>query len=148
MLLRLWRRFRYVVHINGDKYLIRYRPFFWVRRHWPRIGWLRGLYLHHILRSDRARELHDHPFDFSTRVLWGGYWEHLLVNGEEVRVWRKPGTVIFHRAEDLHRLELEDGRQTWTLFWCGPKYREWGFLTKDGWVDEATYHESQKETVS
>lgn len=33
------------------------------------------LRLHHILRSDDDRHLHDHPFDFTSFLLTGGYLE-------------------------------------------------------------------------
>jgi hypothetical protein len=35
-----------------------------------------GVKLHHILRSDDDRDLHDHPWSFLSIVLKGGYWEH------------------------------------------------------------------------
>lgn len=35
-----------------------------------------GVKLHHILRSDDDRDLHDHPWSFLSIILWGGYWEH------------------------------------------------------------------------
>ena len=31
--------------------------------------------LHRFLRSDPARDLHDHPWDFVSIILWGGYYE-------------------------------------------------------------------------
>src|SRR5574341_215024 len=31
--------------------------------------------IHHILRSDRGRDAHDHPWPFVTLILRGGYWE-------------------------------------------------------------------------
>ena len=31
--------------------------------------------LHHILRSDRDRAMHDHPWENASLVLRGGYWE-------------------------------------------------------------------------
>jgi len=33
------------------------------------------IYLHHILRSDKDRHLHDHPWDYSSIILKGGYFE-------------------------------------------------------------------------
>jgi hypothetical protein len=61
-----WERFRYVVKTGDSPYLIRYRLL--------KTPWF-GIYLHHILRSDLDRCLHDHPFCFWSLVLWGRYTE-------------------------------------------------------------------------
>lgn len=84
--------------------------------------------LHHFLGSDPGRDLHDHPWDFTTVLLTGGYVEHT----EHGRTIRNVGDVVHHRAEDLHRVELLE--PTWTLFLHGPARRRWGFLTPTGWV--------------
>jgi hypothetical protein len=136
-----WRkRFKEVIILQGEPYLIRYR--IWSTKRC-------GIYLHKILRTDTDRNLHDHPFDFTSIILWGGYWEHgrqavdhwrehLPPHGlveqtfEPVRRWYGIGSIIRHWACDLHRVELD--RPAWTLFIRGPRVREWGFLTEDGWV--------------
>lgn len=113
-------------------------------RRW-RLGpdWLPGLRVHQIVRSDDDRALHDHPFDFITFILKGGYWEHLA---DGSRTFHGPGTVLFRRAEMLHRLELnrtwrviglcesDDEVPAWTFVIRGPHRREWGFDTLKGWV--------------
>ena len=122
-------RFRAVIHLEGDPYLVRFRLLVTQS--------LCG-YLHHILRSDADRNLHDHPFDFVTIVLWGGYYEHTPAG----RRWCPPGTVIRHSAEDLHRIEIPAGQTAWTLFLRGPRTRDWGFQTPDGWIDWRDYEEA------
>lgn len=103
-----------------------------------------GVRIHHIVRSDNDRELHDHPFTFVSLVLRGGYYEH-TVDGR--RVWYGPGSLIVRSADALHRLEMEkvpaaygDGYgvqhplelPAWTLVVRGPMRREWGFLLDGG----------------
>lgn len=83
-----------------------------------------GIRLHHIIRSDYDRELHDHPFTFLSIILRGGYTEFrpthdmkdVVVGGfllgrstlpETTERWHGPLSFIFRRAEDLHRLELK-----------------------------------------
>lgn len=93
-------------------------------------------YLHHILRDDEDRALHDHPSDNLSVILWNGYIEH-LPNGK--KKYRFPGMIVFRRAEQAHRLELfkdKNGnpKPAWTLFRMGPKKREWGFYCLRGWV--------------
>ena len=93
-----------------------------------------GVYLHKFESSDPDRHFHDHPFNFTSYILWGGYWEHT------------PSGVGFFlagqrnkkKAEDCHKVELI-GKSCWTLVIRGNRRREWGFHTEDGWVDWQTY---------
>lgn len=120
------------IYEDGVAYLTRY-TLLWT-------PWFR-LYLHHIQRSDADRALHDHPWWFASLILRGGYME-FLPRGYKVR---RPGSVIFHRAEDAHRIQLHlntpdlNEIPAWTLVLCGRKARAWGFVTEQGWVDAQTY---------
>jgi hypothetical protein len=64
--------------------------------------------------------------------------------GERVE-WKSAGSIRFGHARDLHRVELEPGVTPWTLFIPGPKFREWGFLVGNKWVQHDEYFEQQKE---
>lgn len=108
------------IYFGGDLYMRRWRI-------GPR--WAPGLRLHHIVRGDADRELHDHPFTFLTIILRGGYWEHLL---DGSRRWHGPGSVLLRPAEVLHRLELD--RPAWTFVIRGPIRRPWGFLVGESWI--------------
>jgi hypothetical protein len=102
-----------------------------------------ALKLHIILRSDRDRELHDHPWSFITWMISGGYWEHrFTTEPETAREWVKPGAIRFCRAPYPHRLELENPAVTLVLMF--PKKREWGFYKRDGWVPWFTYKSDQE----
>lgn len=101
--------------------------------------------LHYFARGDDDQSLHDHPWDFTTRILAGGYVEHLPPEswlaplrwdgcplGEPGPDWeavlrpRGVGETIAHAAEDLHCVgKTEPG--TWTMVTTGPRRREWGF---------------------
>jgi len=74
-----------------------------------------NLFLHHPLKGD-VGELHAHRNPYVTVVLRGGYWE----TTEEGRFWRPPGWIGARRARTRHRIELEPGVETWTLFLAGP----------------------------
>lgn len=89
-----------------------------------------NVYLHEILRSDDDRALHDHPWDSTSIILEGGYIEHT----PDGVVERRAGDVIRRQAEDAHRLEVIPGLTAVTLFFTGPKSREWGFHCPNGWV--------------
>lgn len=106
--------------------------------------------LHHIMRSDDDRHLHDHPFDFTSFLLSGGYTEttppETLFSEADRHIagrWPKKSrfwprfSIVKKRAEDLHSLTLE--RPVWTLVFAGPKRRDWGFATERGWVSNHHY---------
>jgi hypothetical protein len=123
---------------RGDLYMRR-----WVAEI-PALG---GVRLHKIVRPDADRNLHDHPFDFVSIVLWGHYAERVAgLPGERVR---RTGSIRYFRAEHLHRITWgsffdrydprHDGPPCWTLCISGPRRRVWGFHTAGGWVDYRTY---------
>ncbi len=97
-----------------------------------------NIMLHHLCASD-PEGLHDHPWWNVSIVIKGGYWEH-TPNG---RFWRSPGSIIFRTAKTLHRLELDReraGDETWSLFFVGPRLRDWGFVSTSGrWLHWQEY---------
>lgn len=100
---------------EGDPYLIRWKLL--------RTPWF-SIYLHHILR----REMHDHPWNFMTLIMTGGYTEHTLKGSR----FHPSGSLLYRPTPWAHRLELK--RPVWTLVFVGPRKREWGFHTQSGWV--------------
>jgi hypothetical protein len=117
--------YRSDIHDYMERWIVR-TPWFMVR-------------LHHILRSDRGVDLHDHPFDFVSVILRGGYTEVHGGSCPGIASYRA-GSVLFRRAEDLHRLVLD--RPAWTVVFTGPVRRTWGFSTPTGWVDWREYDDS------
>lgn len=59
----------------------------------------------------------------------GGFVEHT----PEGSFRRNPGDIVHRKATDPHWLELEPGYQSISLFFTGPKIREWGFHCPKGW---------------
>ncbi|WP_428485976.1 hypothetical protein [Rhodopila sp.] len=107
----------------------------YLRRWWiiPRNRWC-NLYLHHFLRSDDDRALHDHPWASLSILLRGRYREHLVTGPGKLTVrLRRPFRPILRRAVTAHRVALIDDQPVWTLFITGPRRREWGFLCPNGW---------------
>lgn len=84
--------------------------------------------IHVIHRSDNDRYLHDHPWDFMTIILRGGYYEVQGAQDGFVACWHYPGTVLFRRATTFHRLVLEPGAKAVTLFITFRQRQGWGFL--------------------
>lgn len=89
----------------GSPYLIRLTIFELFTGH--------SLKLHHIIRSDREREPHDHPWSFYTFMLSGGYFEETPVTIKGYKLgdptqkhWHAPGTFRFVKNPYPHRLDL------------------------------------------
>lgn len=110
-----------------------------------------GVKIHHILLPDWARDLHDHPWWFMSFVLRGWYQEEIPPRGPPLPRWAGPcGTREIRsinwfnskQAGGLHRITLMPRRGVWTLFINGPRVREWGFQTADGWVGWKEYHKA------
>ena len=100
------------------------------RLHLLKTPWF-SVYVHWILQRDPQPDLHDHPVDFLSIVLRGGYVEEYLYRGHrrsrQIRRWN------FVRHTDLHRIvHVKSG--TITLCFAGKHRHEWGFHTSDGWV--------------
>lgn len=145
---------------NRRFHLFSYRCFresVWGRAsRWPRLKWLLAhlpqLYLHCFYRSDDDPDPHDHPWDFFSLVLWGGYidevWRGFDGTGPLGAVGRVPvgsirrgtGALCFRRAEHIHRAHLMNhNRRTWTLILRMPKRRPWFFWTDAGPVHWEVY---------
>jgi hypothetical protein len=94
-----------------------------------------NLRVHHILRSDNDRHLHDHPFDFISFLVSGGYREEIPDPEEPgytvCEMWPR-FSLVRRKATDRHRLILD--KPVWTIVAATHKKREWGFYTKSGWI--------------
>lgn len=98
------------------------------------------LFIHCFHRSDLDPYLHDHPWDFWSLILWGGYWEET----KEGFKWYCPLTLLKRSAEYQHRVEIPKGKTCWTIIWCGPKIRNWGFWLPEGFVQQDQFFKNQK----
>lgn len=126
------------------------------------------IYVHRFMRSD-ADDPHDHPWNFFTYVISGGYKEWFYNRNRAVRIkdmfqsyWtsqmniREPGSIAYRRATDIHKvvvdneIELELGedpavakekiqKAPYTICIMGKRRREWGF-----WQSEPGYAEGSK----
>ncbi|ANN70885.1 hypothetical protein [Bordetella bronchialis] len=89
----------------------------------PRWSWLPSIRLHHILRPDADRHLHDHPWNARTVILHGWYIEE-RENGTYVR---RAGDTAAIRFEQYHRIAQVSPGGVWTLFITWRYRGTWGF---------------------
>jgi hypothetical protein len=121
--------------LESDAIVVDGRPY--MNRHYLRRGYDWAVQFHHLLVDDPDPDLHDHPWDFVSSLLTGGYREH---GADGSTIEYEAPCVIARPAEVPHRLELLDGPM-WTLVSCGPVRRGWGFHTAGGFVPWRRYRE-------
>jgi hypothetical protein len=92
-----------------------------------------GIYLHHLMRSDYDRALHNHPWPFISIILRGSYTEvhDQTINGKIAYKTHTAGSVLLRPAEWRHRFVLT--KPAWTLVIVGRRCQRWGFFLPDGW---------------
>lgn len=155
-------------HGDGSEYMARWWLVPYRHLHalaWWRnpLGWLLQQFdiavrVHHIATADLDRALHDHPWDFISVVLRGGYLEARPRNispcfeghGTEDSFYteRCTGSIGYRRATDRHRI-ISVKPNTYTLFITFKKVQWWGFYTPMGKVyyrDYASVHNKDATT--
>lgn len=104
----------------------------WIMRMLPSIR------LHHIVREDRDRHLHDHPWDAQTLILRGYYVEEREDIYPEVDpypgqdpahlvILRRAGQTAPLRFGEYHRIRTVSEDGVWTLFITFNYRGVWGF---------------------
>jgi hypothetical protein len=86
-----------------------------------RCRWFK-IYLHQLFAPDFLPTSHDHPWDFITILLKGGYWEQLECGKVH---WRWPGSILKRSAETKHNIKTNGW--SWSLVFSTPKRRGWSF---------------------
>lgn len=128
---------RVINSISGEPYLRRWHII-------PRNRWC-NVYLHHFVRSDDDRALHDHPWPSLSFLLKGKLSEVYRFDHAERGIaynawrsiqWMRP---VYRPAEHAHRLVVPEGGEAWTLFITGPVRRAWGFYCPNGWKHQRPY---------
>jgi hypothetical protein len=92
--------------------------------------------VHHILRPDADRHLHDHPWNARTIILRGGYTE-LRQDGPHTR---RAGETVALRFGEYHRItQVAADAGALTLFITGRYRGTWGFLVDGAKVPYRRY---------
>jgi len=110
-----------------------------------------GIYIHRIYRPDGiGYPMHDHPWDFWSFIINGGYDEdlgHIFMGNHDLvfnHTWRKSRKRFsFHRMRNrqIHKITNLHKVPTTTLVFRGRIRKEWGFYTPEGFVPSGQYFE-------
>lgn len=101
------------------------------KRKWP--AWVPSIRVHHILREDIGRHLHDHPWNARTIILKGWYTERRLIEGkwgdkhivESNRINGQTARILFGQ---YHSIDEVSPGGVYTLFFTWKYGGTWGFL--------------------
>lgn len=110
-----------------DPYMLRW---WWI----PRNRFFNA-YIHIILHDDDDRALHDHPWASLSLLCRGRIHEHYKENQKEDTAWRTlcAGQWVYRSSRFAHRLTIGATEMPMTIFFTGPRIREWGFHCANGW---------------
>lgn len=95
-----------------------------------------------IARADEDKDEHDHPWNFISIILKGGYLE----TSDFLSTTRRPGSIAYKRADESHRVVRIFGK-TYSLAIVWGKRREWGYQTNIGWVEAQEYRRLKNARV-
>lgn len=132
--------------------------------HKPALWWFPwSIRIHHIMRPDEDRDLHDHPWNARTIILRGWYTDQrlfqpddpvlhqLLMKASELRqsfdvafqsteyIDRRPGNTARLRHGEYHRIDQVSPGGVTTLFITSKWRGDWGFLVNGVKVPWRTY---------
>lgn len=126
------------------------------RRAWRKL--MPSVRVHHIMRPDNDRDLHDHPWNARTIILRGGYREErpmarvstedLLRYGSDVHQVGEQNRVVLTRQAgytgrllfgQYHRISEVSAGGVWTVFITWRKRGTWGFEVDGKKVPWRTY---------
>jgi hypothetical protein len=117
-------RWREQLGLPGCPYVIRWR----FETKWFSIR------LHHWLAPDDDRAHHDHPWNFITFVIKGGYWDVSPAGNEHLHA-----PVIRYRNANHRHTVRPCGAGAWTIVMTGSRVRTWGF-----WADGVKFIKANK----
>lgn len=110
------------------------------------------VYFHKFVRSD-ADDLHDHPWNFLSIILWRGYNEETFKDlpgkdfdshtAERIQKRYWPGMILFRSASHAHRVVLVNEKPAYTLVIRSKYIRSWGFFTGPQWQHFTEYFKAK-----
>jgi hypothetical protein len=135
MLKRLIDKLFLIKEIRSKLGVLHFRRYQLLKTPWFKV------YLHHILQSDQDKHMHDHPFNFTSFILRGGYREDWAASpywSDIKERYVTAGSLVRHDHTDAHKLTLTTP-QVWSLVFVSGETWDWGYQTERGWMQHETY---------
>ena len=115
-------------------------------------AWAPSIRLHYILREDRDKHPHDHPWEARTFILRGWYIEERVMDwtnrfSRSLRKHRLAGDTAIIDLNMFHRIATVSDGGVWTLFITWKKYEDWGFLVAGEKIGYRTYLNLDQEKL-
>ncbi len=123
--------------------------------HKPALWWCPWSFrIHHIMRHDEDRDLHDHPWNARTIILRGWYVEQRMLDSEDPvlsglnvpsgahateYIDRRAGDTARLNHGEYHRIDQISPGGVYTLFITSKWRGDWGFLVNGVKVPWRTY---------
>lgn len=103
------------------------------RYHLLRLPFGYRVYLHRFVASDPGRGLHNHPWNHAVSWVLSGYYSEVRMKGprENYRLKTRrvsAGGFNLIGGSVFHRINVDEGKECWSLFMHGPRAKDWGFL--------------------
>lgn len=148
-------------HLDG------YMDRFWLFNRYSEIGkhdvipvkysWLPSVRIHHILREDYARDMHDHPWDARTIILKGDYDEDRMISYERMgdlewtqikEYHRRKGDTATLNFGEYHNITRVSKGGVWTMFITYGYRGTWGFWVNGKKIPHGEYVEKAQVKVA
>jgi hypothetical protein len=102
-----------------------------------------SIYIHKIYLPDYDEHLHNHPWNYVSIILDGGYIE-LDHNGNSVS--RRTGSISVKSSESFHKITHLYKSPTKTIVITGPKKQHnWGYLVNGQFAGFKTYRKLKND---
>lgn len=96
--------------------------------------------------GDRDAHCHDHPWNFWSLILWGGYFEVVHDTRDHHYGVRGPGNLQYMPAKGIYHRILELNRsRSYSLVVASRKTQPWGYWTQDGWIENQQYRQLKRD---
>lgn len=137
------RPHRHLHDIDGGLYMGRWRVVdegTLASRILERLTGYSSIRLHRIMRADRDRDLHNHPFAYRTFVVRGWYTEqYQTFNKRRRNRIIQEGETGTGDAETFHRIDGVPPDGVWTVFCMTRNAGTWGFKVDGRFVKSTRY---------
>lgn len=104
-----------------------------------------NVYVHHFIAAQNEERAHDHPWNFISFMLAGGYTEIVYDHGKEVSRTRYSAPRVLYRDRNcIHKL-VEIEADTWTVVFTSRWLGRWGYWTEQGrWLLHTLEHAARE----